>query len=403
MRQALRSKCEQGDNVSDKKSFQTLLTTTDYRPPEGFDAFPTPIHHASTVLFRDTASLRSRNWQEKNGYTYGLHGTPTTFTLEARLAEIEGGTHCLLAPSGLAAIAMIDLALLSTGDEVLMPDNVYNPNRELGNWLSESFGITARYYDPMIAEGIAELINTKTRLIWTEAPGSVSMEVPDIPAICRVAKEKNVLVALDNTWSAGLAFRAFDHGVDIVMQALTKYHSGGSDVLMGAVITRSKDLHHKIERAHMRLGMGVSADDTFLVLRGLPTMKLRFEAHDHSAREIATWLKSRSEITHILHPAFDDCPGHATWKRDFTGAGGLFSVLFDPRFTEAQTDRFIDSLKLFKIGYSWGGANSLAVPYRIAVMRSHWPHQGQLVRLNIGLEDTRDLIADLEQALATLA
>jgi len=387
----------------DKKYLQTLLTTTDYRPPEGFSAFPTAIHHASTVIFKDVAALRARNWQDKNAYTYGLHGTPTTFTLEARLAEIEGGTHCLLAPSGLAAIAMIDLALLSTDDEVLMPDNVYNPNRELGNWLSESFGITARYYDPMIGEGIAELINTKTRLIWTEAPGSVSMEVPDIPAICRVAKEKNVLVALDNTWSAGLAFRAFDHGVDIVMQALTKYHSGGSDVLMGAVITRAKDLHHKIERAHMRLGMGVSADDTFLVLRGLPTMKLRFEAHDHSAREIATWLKSRSEITHILHPAFDDCPGHATWKRDFTGAGGLFSILFDPRFTEAQTDRFIDSLKLFKIGYSWGGANSLAVPYRIAVMRSHWPHLGQLVRLNIGLEDTRDLIADLEQALATLA
>ena len=387
----------------DKKYLQTLLTTTDYRPPEGFSAFPTAIHHASTVIFKDVAALRARNWQDKNAYTYGLHGTPTTFTLEARLAEIEGGTHCLLAPSGLAAIAMIDLALLSTGDEVLMPDNVYNPNRELGNWLSESFGITARYYDPMIGEGIAELINTKTRLIWTEAPGSVSMEVPDIPAICRVAKEKNVPVALDNTWSAGLAFRAFDHGVDIVMQALTKYHSGGSDVLMGAVITHSKDFHQKIERAHMRLGLGVSADDTFLVLRGLPTMKLRFEAHDRSAREIATWLKSRSEITHILHPAFDDCPGHTTWKRDFTGAGGLFSVLFDPRFTEAQTDRFIDSLKLFKIGYSWGGANSLAVPYRIAVMRSHWPHQGQLVRLNIGLEDTRDLIADLEQALATLA
>jgi cystathionine beta-lyase len=387
----------------DKKYLQTLLTTTDYRPPEGFSAFPAAIHHASTVIFKDVAALRARNWQDKNAYTYGLHGTPTTFTLEARLAEIEGGTHCLLAPSGLAAISMIDLALLSTGDEVLLPDNVYNPNRELGNWLSESFGITARYYHPMIGEGIAELINTKTRLIWTEAPGSVSMEVPDIPAFCRVAKEKNVLVALDNTWAAGLAFRAFDHGVDIVMQALTKYHSGGSDVLMGAVITRSKDLHHKIERAHMRLGMGVSADDTFLVLRGLPTMKLRFEAHDRSAREIAGWLKSRSEITHILHPAFDDCPGHATWKRDFTGAGGLFSVLFDPRFTESQTDRFIDSLKLFKIGYSWGGANSLAVPYRIAAMRSHWPHQGQLVRLNIGLEDTRDLIADLDQALATLA
>ena len=387
----------------DKKHLQTLLTTTDYRPPEGFGAFPTAIHHASTVLFKDVAALRARNWQDKNAYTYGLHGTPTTFTLEARLAEIEGGEHCLLAPSGLAAIAMIDLALLSTGDEVLLPENVYNPNRELGNWLSASLGITARYYDPMMGEGIAELINTKTRLIWTEAPGSVSMEVPDIPAICRVAKQKQIPVALDNTWSAGLAFRAFDHGVDIVMQALTKYHSGGSDVLMGAVITRSKEVHHKIEQAHMRLGMGVSGDDTFLVLRGLPTMKLRFEEHDRSAREIATWLQSRPEISTMLHPAFEDCPGHGIWKRDFTGAGGLFSVLFDPRFSEAQTDRFIDSLKLFKIGYSWGGANSLAVPYRMAAIRKQWPHQGQLVRLNIGLEDTRDLIADLEQALTTLA
>ena len=383
----------------DKKHLQTLLTTTDYRPPEGFGAFPTAIHHASTVLFKDVAALRARNWQDKNAYTYGLHGTPTTFTLEARLAEIEGGQHCLLAPSGLAAIAMIDLALLSTGDEVLLPENVYNPNRELGNWLSASFGITTRYYDPLIGEGIAELIHSKTRLIWTEAPGSVSMEMPDIPAICKVAKEKKIPVALDNTWSAGLAFRAFDHGVDIVMQALTKYHSGGSDVLMGAVITRSKELHQKIEQAHMRLGIGVSGDDAFLVLRGLPTMKLRFEEHDRSAREIATWLQSRPEISKILHPAFDDCPGHAIWKRDFTGAGGLFSVLFDPRFSEAQTDRFIDSLKLFKIGYSWGGANSLAVPYRMAAIRKQWDHPGQLVRLNIGLEDTLDLIADLEQAL----
>ena len=389
--------------MSEKKQLQTLLTTTDYRPPEGFAAFPMAIHHASTVLFQNVAALRARNWQDKQSYTYGLHGTPTTFTLEARLAEIEGGEHCLLAPSGLAAISMVDLALLKTGDDVLLPDNVYNPNREMGNWLARDFGISARYYDPLIGEGIAELIQPNTRLIWTEAPGSVSMEVPDIPAICRAAKAKQVPVALDNTWAAGLAFRAFDHGVDIVMQALTKYHSGGSDVLMGAVITRDRELHRKIELAHMRLGMGVSADDTYLVLRGLPTMKLRFDTHDRSARDIAAWLKARPEIAKVLHPAFDDCPGHSIWKRDFTGAGGLFSVLFDPRFTEEQTDRFIDSMKLFKIGYSWGGANSLAVPYRIAQMRRDWSAAGQLVRLNIGLEDTRDLIKDLQQALEILA
>ncbi len=389
--------------MTDKKQLQTLLTTTDYCPPEGFAAFPTAIHHASTVLFPNVAALRARNWQDKQSYTYGLHGTPTTFTLEARLAQIEGGEHCLLAPSGLAAIAMIDLALLKTGDEVLLPDNVYNPNREMGNWLARDFGISARYYDPLIGEGIADLIAPNTRLIWAEAPGSVSMEVPDIPAICRAARSRQVPVALDNTWAAGLAFRAFEHGVDIVMQALTKYHSGGSDVLMGAVITRDRELHRKVEMAHMRLGMGVSADDTFLVLRGLPTMKLRFDAHDKAAREIASWLKQRPEISVVLHPAFEDCPGHSVWQRDFSGAGGLFSVLFNPAFTEQQTDRFIDSLKLFRIGYSWGGANSLAVPYRIAQLRREWHAAGQLVRFNIGLEDTRDLIADLEQALATLA
>lgn len=386
-----------------KKALQTLLTTTDYRPPEGFGAFPTPIHHASTVLFKDVAALRARNWQDKSAYTYGLHGTPTTFTLEARLAEIEGGTDCLLAPSGLAAIAMIDLALLKSGDDVLIPDNVYNPNRELANWLQRDFGISARYYDAMAGEAIAELIQPNTRLIWTEAPGSVSMEMPDIPAICRAARARGVPVALDNTWAAGLAFRAFDHGVDIVMQALTKYHSGGSDVLMGAAITRDKALLRKLEMSHMRLGMGVSADDAYLVLRGLPTMKLRFDAHDASARKIAAWLKARSEISKVLHPAFPDCPGHDLWQRDFTAAGGLFSVVFDPRYSEAQTDRFIDSLKLFRIGYSWGGANSLAVPYRMAQMRSRWEETGQLVRFNIGLEATDDLIEDLTQALGNLA
>ena len=388
--------------MTKKKSLQTLLTTTDYKPPSGFAAFPTAIHHASTVLFKDVAALRARNWQEKNAYTYGLHGTPTTFTLEARLAEIEGGTHCMLAPSGLAAIAMIDFALLKTGDDVLIPENVYGPNRELGNWLAKDFGIAARYYDPLIGEGIAELIQDNTRLIWTEAPGSVSMEMPDIPAICRAAHARGVLVALDNTWSAGLAFRAFDHGVDVVMQALTKYQSGGSDVLMGAVITRDKAIHQKIELAHMRLGMGVSADDVYLVLRGLASMKLRFEAHDAGARVVANWLKYRDEVAHVLHPAFPECPGHEIWKRDFTGAAGLFSVIFNERYSETQTDAFIDALQLFKIGYSWGGANSLCVPYRMQTMRQQWTQAGQLVRLNIGLEDPQDLIADLEQALRVL-
>jgi cystathionine beta-lyase len=384
-----------------KKSIQTTLIHPEYKAPEGFSAFPAPIHHASTVLFENVAAMRSGEWKEKNSYTYGLHGTPTTFTLEARLAEIEGGNHCLLAPSGLAAIAMIDFALLKSGDDVLLPENVYNPNRELGRWMAD-FGVTARYYDPLIGAGIADLIEPNTKLVWTEAPGSVSMEVPDLPAICKAAHDKGVLVALDNTWSAGLALRGFELGVDIIMQALTKYQSGGSDVLMGAVITRERAINDRIAMSHMRLGMGVSPDDAYLVMRGLPSMKVRFEAHDAGARKVAAWLKARPEITRVLHPAFEDCPGHNHWKRDFSGAGGLFSVLFDARYTEEQTDRFVDSLELFGLGYSWGGANSLVMPYRIQGMRRNWQDGGMLVRFNIGLEDTDDLIADLGQAFGKL-
>ena len=385
-----------------KKSLQTTLIHTDYTPPAGFDAYPPGIHRASTVLFENVAALRSGDWKNKAAYTYGLHGTPTTFTLEARLAEIEGGSHCLLAPSGLSAISMVDFALLKSGDDVLLPDNVYNPNRELGRWLQQDFGITARYYDPMIGAGIRELIQPNTKLIWTEAPGSVSMEVPDLRAICAAAHEQGVLVALDNTWSAGLALRGFDLGVDIVMHALTKYQSGGSDLLMGAVITRDRAVHDRLATAHMRLGLGVSPDDAYLVMRGLPTMKLRFEAHDRAARKVAAWLKERPEIVRVLHPAFEECPGHENWQRDFTGAGGLFSVIFDERYTEEQTDRFVDSLELFGLGYSWGGANSLVVPYRMAAIRRNWQEKGTLVRFNIGLEEPDDLIADIERALSTL-
>lgn len=385
-----------------KKTAQTALIHTDYKAPEGFSALPAPIHHASTVLFKNVAAMRAGDWKQKNAYTYGLHGTPTTFTLEARLAEIEDGRYCLLAPSGLAAIAMVDFALLKTGDDVLLPENVYNPNRELGKWLSQDFGITARYYDPMIGAGVKALIQPNTKLIWTEAPGSVTMEVPDLPAICRAAHDKGVLVALDNTWSAGLALRGFELGVDIIMQALTKYQSGGSDVLMGALITRQPALHERLAQAHMRLGLGVGADDTYLVLRGLATLKLRFDAHDAGARLVASWLKARPEIGTVLHPALADCPGHDIWRRDFTGAGGLFSVLFDARYSEAQTDRFIDALSLFKIGYSWGGAHSLCMPYRIGAMRKGWQGKGELVRFNIGLENPLDLIADIEQAFAAL-
>ena len=385
------------------KSKQTGIVHSDYVPPAGFSAFPPAVYHASTVIFDTVEALRSREWIGRDSYTYGLHGTPTTFTLEAQLANIEGGNHCVLAPSGLAAITIVDMAFLKTGEDVLIPENIYNPNRELGNWLSKDFGVSVRYYDPLIGAGIADLILPNTRLIWAETPGSITMEVPDIPAFCKAAHEKGVIVAVDNTWAAGLVFDAFGHGADVVVQAVTKYQAGASDLLMGAVITRDEELNRKINMAHMRLGMGVSPDDTYLVLRSLASIKVRFEKSGESSMIVANWLKQRPEISTILHPAFPDCPGHDIFKRDFTGTGGLFSVLFDERYTEAQTDRFLEALKLFKMGFSWGGTHSLSVPYRIRPDRKDWNQRDhQLIRFYIGLEDPQDLIADLEQALSAL-
>ncbi len=384
-------------------SKETRINHSEYVAPEGFQAFPEPTYRASTVIFDSVKALRSREWIGRDSYTYGLHGTPTTFTLEAQLAGIEGGKYAVLAPSGLAAIAIVDFAFLKSGDDVLIPENIYNPNRELGNWLSRDFGVSVRYYDPMIGAGIAELLKDNTRLVWTETPGSVTMEVPDIPAISRAAHAREALVVLDNTWSAGLVFDAFGHGADVVVQAATKYQGGSSDLLMGALITRDDELFRKISVAHMRLGMGVGADDAYLVLRSLPSMKVRFGKSGESAMIVANWLKKRPEISRILHPAFDDCPGHDIYKRDFTGASGLFSVLFDERYTEAQTDRFLEALKLFKLGFSWGGTHSLSVPYRIRPDRRDWTQRGhQLIRFYIGLEDPQDLIADLEQAMRVL-
>ena len=385
------------------KSKQTRVVHSDYTPPDGFEAFPVPVHRASTVIFDTVTALRSREWIGRESYTYGLHGTPTTFTLEAQLADIEGGKQCVLTPSGLAAITVVDLAFLKSGDDILIPENIYNPNRELGNWLARDFGVSVRYYDPTIGEHIAERILPETRLIWAETPGSVTMEVPDIPALCRAAHEKGVLVALDNTWSAGLVFDAFGHGADIVVQAVTKYQGGASDLLMGAVITRDDELFRKISLAHMRLGMGVGADDAYLVLRSLASMKVRFEKSGESAMSVATWLKTRPEIRRVLHPAFPDCPGHDLFRRDFTGSSGLFSVLFDERYTESQTDRFLEALTLFKLGFSWGGTHSLAVPYRIRPDRPDWRwRSNQLIRFYIGLEEADDLIADIEQAMNVL-
>lgn len=369
----------------------------------GWAALSVPVARASTVIFPNLAAMRALNWKNDAQWRYGLHATPTSTALAQRLAAIEGGQHALLQPSGLAAIANVYFGIVRQGDDVLVPDNAYGPNRELADWLAADFGITVRYYDPLIGAGIAGLVTPETRLIWLEAPGSVTMEVPDVDAITAVARSRGIVTAIDNTYSAGLAFQPFDHGVDISVQALTKYQSGASDVLMGATITRERDPYLRLKRARMLTGLGVSSDDCALVLRGLPTMHVRFERHDRTARALAQWLKQRPEVGTVLHPALPDCPGHACFARDFTGAGGLFSVIFDEAFSPARIDAFCEGLTLFKLGWSWGGAHSLVMPYDVAPMRtaSAWPHRGGLVRLYIGLEDEADLRADIAHSLDT--
>jgi cystathionine beta-lyase len=380
---------------------QTRVIHPEFDIAPGFESFSTPVMRASTVVFPNLAAVRSADWRNDAQWRYGLHATPTSATLMQQLAQIEGGKHALLQPSGLSAISNVYFAFVKAGDDVLIPDNVYSPNREHGNWLAHDFGVSVRYYDPMIGAGIADLIRPNTRLIWIEAPGSVTMEVPDVPAIAAAARARKVITAIDNTYSAGLAFRPLEHGVDISVQALTKYQSGGSDLLMGATITADDALHQELKRARMRMGIGVSVDDCSLVLRSLPSMKARFEAHDRTALAVARWLKSRPEISAMLHPAFPDCPGHAEFMRDFSRAGGLFSVVFHERYSPAQIDAFVEALELFAIGWSWGGAHSLAMPYDVASMRSasQWPHRGTLVRFYIGLEEEADLRADIERAM----
>lgn len=371
------------------------------------------VHKASTVIFESTAALRARQWKDKSGYTYGLHGTPTTFVLEERLATLEGGLQTVLAPSGLSAIALVDMALLKTGDEVLIPDNVYGPNKELALGELAAWGIAHRIYDPLRADLLPALITPKTRLLWLEAAGSVSLEFPDLIGVLKVARaHPQITVALDNTWGAGLALSAFEldpglglpKGVDISVHALTKYPSGGADVLMGSVVTRDEALHQQIKLTHMRMGLGVGGNDVEAILRGLPSLPLRYAAHDAATRQIAHWLSQRTEFSQVLHPALPLSPGHSFWAQTCCAAGGLVSVVLADRYTREQADAFVDALRLFKIGYSWGGPVSLAVPYRLKYMRTlDGAPDGVLIRLAIGLERVEDLLADLDQALSVLA
>ena len=387
----------------------TALIHHPYEAPGGFQSVQPGVFKASTVIFENTAALRSREWKDKTGYTYGLHGTPTTFVLEERLATLEGGRQTLLVPSGLAAIALVGQSLLKAGEHLLLPDNVYGPSRDFARHELAQWGITTGFYDPMDPASLAAALTPATRLVWLEAAGSVTLEVPDLAGVLGVIRQHpQVVAALDNTWGAGLAFNPFEvgGGVDLTIHALTKYPSGGGDVLMGAVVTRDEALHLRLKLTHMRLGLGVGLNDVELVLRGLPSMALRYAAHDASTRQIAAWLQARPEVAQVLHPALPGSPGHAHWQASCSGAAGLVSVVFDgARLTSAQVDAFVDALRLFKIGYSWGGPLSLVMPYGLQGMRRVGPRAGPpgtLVRLAVGQEDTAALVADLAQAFDAL-
>jgi cystathionine beta-lyase len=339
------------------------------------------------------------DWREKDRYTYGLYGTPTTRELGARIAELEGGEYTFITPGGQAAIALIAFAFTKAGDHVLIPDSAYGPTRMFGEDVLRRFGVEVEYYAPAAGAGTEGLMRPGTRLVWCESPGSVTMEVQDVPAIVEVAHRHGAVVALDNTWSAGVYFDAFKHGVDVSMQALTKYVGGHSDLLLGSVTARTAAEYQALGLMHARLGLGASPDDCSLALRGMQTLAVRLAALERGTLHVARWLAEHPAVERVLHPALPSCPGHALWRRDFTGSTSVFSIVLAPGTTREQVETFVDALELFEIGYSWGGVTSLVVPW-FELTRTEGPwYDGRLVRLNVGLEDVDDLTADLDQAL----
>lgn len=349
------------------------------------------VYHASTVLFPTLDRFRRLDQE----YTYGRRGTPTSKALEEAISLLEGGHQTRLMPSGLSAIATTLQAFLKTGDHLLVTDSVYRPTRQFCDGLLARFGVETEYYDPAIGASIAERIRPATRMIFLESPGSQSMEVQDVPAITAAARKAGVLTAIDNTWATGLFFKAFEAGCDICVQAATKYVVGHSDAMLGAV-TVTEPLAEALTRTWNELGLCAGPDDTYLGLRGLRTLDARLERHMRNALAVAEWLRARPEVEEVLYPALPGARGHDLWKRDFRGASGLFSVLLRPCAEEAYA-RFIDGLERFGMGASWGGFESLVLPFNPTAYRTatKWPHEGPALRLHIGLESPEDLIDDL--------
>lgn len=364
--------------------------------PRDFHGFVNPpVVHASTVLFPDAHTMATRGQK----YVYGTRGTPTTDALAAAIDALEGSAGTIVVPSGLAAVTIPLLAFLSAGDHVLIVDSVYHPTRHFAETMLKRLGVEVDYYDPHVGAGIADLMKPQTRVVFTESPGSNTFEMQDIPAVANAAKARGAVVMMDNTWATPVHFRPLEHGVDISIHAATKYPAGHSDVLLGTV-SANEATWGRLHDTHIAMGCCAAPDDVYQVLRGLRTMGVRLDRHEKSALELARWLESRPEVSRVLHPGLESHPGHAIWKRDFSGATGIFSIVLKGGDT-AAAHAFLDALEIFGLGYSWGGYESLAVHANLSDRTvAAAPSEGPVMRLQIGLEDVEDLKADLERALA---
>lgn len=362
-----------------------------------------PVFHASTVLFPDVATLKIASADPHGMVTYGRRGTPTTFALEEAFAALEGGYGAVSYPSGVTAIIGTLMAFVEAGDHVLITDSAYGPTRTFSKKWLKKLGVAVDFYDPLIGAEIKTLIRPNTKVVYVESPGSLTFEVQDIPAIAEVAHAHGAVVLMDNTWATPLYFKAFEKGVDVAIHAGTKYVVGHSDAMLGLAVGRDKDHYSRIKNTAGDFGLHAGPDDCYLAQRGLRTLSVRLRQHEKSALILAEWLKSRDEVTRVLHPALSDDPGHLLWKRDFTGSSGLFAFVLKPK-PQALVDKFVDALKLFGIGFSWGGYESLVLPIHIGQQRQVrlWQEEGALIRLHIGLEDVDDLKDDLKQAFAQL-
>lgn len=364
-----------------------------------------PVYHASTVLFRDYAEFEARKAAplDRDHLYYGRMGLPTTRALEDALMVLDDSVGAVLAPSGVASIASILSAFLTPGDHLLMADSVYGPTRNYCKGTLAQRGVSTTFYDPLMGESIDELVRDNTRLIFMESPGSGTFEVQDVPAIVAVARKRGLLTAIDNTWATPLLFNPLDHGVDLAMQSGTKYLNGHADCLFGVTTTRDQALYERLHRYTLAQGLHLAPDDAMLALRGLRTLAVRLPAHDAAARRVATWLQDQSAVQRLLHPAWDSCPGHANFQRDFSGANGLFAIVARLG-DDGALARFIDRLELFGVGFSWGGFESLCLPMELHREHATVPlaDDETLLRLHIGLEDPDDLIAELAAAFAAV-